>query len=282
MIIILEKPIIFTKNVGPICLPDKKEIEIGQDIVMTGWGVSNSFDNVLIKNNIVKPPFLYFLPSSKDEGRKYLLEKFKSIVRDFNNMIDDNFKVLDADETKKSQSLSQFKRMLKKMNIELSDRIYLIKAYPSFLDWLLKNADTISKGFENQTSFDKLDEALQKRIGIYQTSGPLLKEAKAKKVDSSICRHYGRDTSSKLCMLPVRGVDEGYTCQGDSGGPAAALIDNQYVVVAITSSGFSPTPISCQCNCRDGNNDYEPSGYQKTQTIMDWIKITLKEYDALP
>ena len=33
---------------------------------------------------------------------------------------------------------------------------------------------------------------------------------------------------------------------------------------------------------RDGNNDYEPSGYQKTQTIMDWIKITLKEYDALP
>jgi len=110
----------------------------------------------------------------------------------------------------------------------------------------------------------------------------MLKEAKAKKVDSSICRNYGYDTSSKLCMLPVRGVDEGDTCQGDSGGPAAALIDNQYVVVAITSSGFSPTPISCQCNCRDGNNDYEPSGYQKTQTIMDWIKITLKEYDALP
>lgn len=27
-IIILEKPIIFTKNVGPICLPDKKEIEV--------------------------------------------------------------------------------------------------------------------------------------------------------------------------------------------------------------------------------------------------------------
>ena len=33
-IIILEKPIIFTKNAGPICLPDKKEIEV---CVFTLW-----------------------------------------------------------------------------------------------------------------------------------------------------------------------------------------------------------------------------------------------------
>ena len=37
MIIILEKPIIFTKNVGPICLPDKKEIEV---CVFTLWWFS--------------------------------------------------------------------------------------------------------------------------------------------------------------------------------------------------------------------------------------------------
>jgi len=283
MIIILEKPIIFTKNVGPICLPDKKEIEIGQDIVMTGWGVSNSFDNVLIKNKIVKPPFDFpYRNWFKDDiGRKFLLEKFKSIVRDFNDMIDDNFKVLDADETKKSRSLVKFKRMLKSMNIELSDQIYLIEAYPSFLNWLLKNCETISKGLENQTSFDKLKEALEKRISSDQTNEPLLREAKAKKVDSSTC-NYTFNHKYNLCMLPVSGVDEGSMCQGDSGGPAAALIDNQYVVVAIASSTIVSFPISCQCNCRDGNNDYEPSGYQKTQTIMDWIKITLKEYDALP
>jgi len=303
MILILEEPITFTKDVGPICLPDNDEVQVGQDLVMTGWGDVESFDNLLIKYGIVTLPLLriqdfddYFDDKDPkialDSFRNYLLNKFKSVVPDFKEILDDNFKSLDTDETKKKQSLVKFKDMLQRMNIaSSSDRDILLDFYPKFLNWLLKISDILSKGvdlsivngqFQDTTPLTNLYTALRKRPD-FLTDEPFLKEAKAKTEDANICSKYGYlNSTENLCTLNVLGEDEGGLCKGDSGGPLAARIDNQFVVLGINSAVPSSIPIKCMCNCRDENNDFLPAAFQKTQTIMDWIKKTLKQNDALP
>jgi len=311
MIVILEEPIIFTKDVGPICLPGKEEIQVGQDIVTTGCGAVESFDNLLIKHEIVKPPLrrkedfgdndiwryedMEEPKSYLDSFRNYLLGIFKSVVPDFNKMLDEDFKILGTNESKKKQSLVRFKDMLQQRNIASNDKDILIENYPTFLNWLLETSDLLSKGLDSSMEWllddgklqtpmalKTLTKALFNRYVPYEKE-PFLKEAKYKTVDANICSKYTTSNSTEnFCVLNVLGDDEGGACYGDSGGPLAAMIDNQYVVVGITSTGQASIPIDCDCNCRDENYDYLPAVFQKTQTIMEWIKKTLKDNDALP
>ena len=251
---------------------------------MTGWGAVETFDNLLFKYNIVKPPLrreeefedmkiwryedMEDLTSYLDSFRNYLLVKFKSVVPDFNKMFDDDFKRLDMDRTKMEQSVVRFEEMIQQMNIESSnDRDILVENYQPFLEWLIQASDLLREGLDSSMEWSKVNGELQTpaplktlTIALLQRSTllglrkaePFLKEAKAKTADVSICNKYKRSNSTEnFCTFNVLGEDEGSTCKGDSGGPLAAMIDNQYVVLGITSAGQASIPIDCVCNCRN-------------------------------
>jgi len=290
-IIILESNIKFAKDVGPICLPGIKEIQVGQDLIMTGWGYSFNFDYLLFKYGLVLPPF-QFIDSTGfvdfDKLKKHLLDNFKNIVPNFSEMIDDDFKVINASEPMRNLSHVRFESMLAEKNGSPID-LYIASAfYPFFLNWIIDNSDSLSEGLnasdpvEGLEAIKKLFKVLTARIHTFRFAGQELKEANAVKMDDSYCTV--QNPANNLCIKPVGGIDnDGGICGGDSGGPVAALIDNHYVVAGIASAVTRTFPFTCECSsCRDENGEYYPALFQKTQIVLDWIKKNLEDNDALP
>jgi len=271
LLVITERDIEFSQDVGPICLPKKDQIKEGMDGLAIGYGIYWAFQDMFLKYNLLnedqngKPDF-----SNRSQVTERIYKTFKDIIPDIENIFHKdmtlNKKVagMNDKEIEKlaEDNLRKLETTLLVKITDSSDRDKFEKYYPEI--------------FKNLVKFDyEMDIKVLPRVIIHTVLPDIVRYTTSKIISNDICEKLMTPNPQGFC---VRASVPG--CGGDSGGPLAVKINNKYYLGGFASriNVEQQYPIRCYCECKQ-----YLIYYSKLDDDRELLIKALKENDiALP